>query len=376
MQLYFHLRTPGSIRADLIGVDLSHITRILVGVFLLMLAIGLWTRTRIAWFLSVLVMAIAVMIRLATLFLHSEMSWLFIYEILLTGLLLANYRYFDRSNFNLSTLIALVSVLVLFSYAVFGTYFMGDQFSPHIDNLIDAFYVSVVAMTTVGFGDFTANTPDARLFIVSVIVLSITLLSTAVGATLIPAMVHKIEQITTGRNIKVKRNNHYIIVGYSALSSNTYRELVSRKEQVTVILDDDSHIVNFNDPNIDIIIGDGSDLETLRDAGAEQAKSILALYDDDSENAFVILAVKELKVKARTVAAVNQSKHLQRIRRVHPDMIIAPQVLGGELLTSMLTGEHIDINDLMGRLLGQTAAKPAVTAETIPSTPPHADKPD
>jgi hypothetical protein len=34
-------------------------------------------------------------------------------------------------------------------------------------------------------------------------------------------------------------------------------------------------------------------------------------------------------------------------------MIIAPQVLGGELLTSMLTGEHIDINDIMGRLLGK-----------------------
>jgi hypothetical protein len=34
-------------------------------------------------------------------------------------------------------------------------------------------------------------------------------------------------------------------------------------------------------------------------------------------------------------------------------MIIAPQVLGGELLGSMLTGEHIDINDIMGRLLGK-----------------------
>ena len=164
------------------------------------------------------------------------------------------------------------------------------------------------------------------------------------------------------------RINHYIIVGYSALSANTYRELVGRHEQVTVILRDDTDGALFPATDPDIVVGDGSDLATLREAGAEKAKAILALLDDDSENAFVILAAKELKVKARTVAAVNQSKHLNRIRRVHPDMIIAPQVLGGELLTSMLTGERIDINDVMGRLLGKSSAKPTVTPGTTPDS--------
>ena len=82
------------------------------------------------------------------------------------------------------------------------------------------------------------------------------------------------------------------------------------------------------------------------------------MLDDDSENAFVILAAKELKVKARTVAAVNDAKHLNRIRSVHPDMIIAPQVLGGELLTSMLTGERIDVANIMDRILGHPSGSP------------------
>jgi voltage-gated potassium channel len=249
-------------------------------------------------------------------------------------------------------------VVVLFGYAVLGTYHLGDQFSPNIDTLSEAVYVSVVTMSTVGFGDFTPTTPETRRFIVSIIILSISLFSTAVGATLIPAMVRKIEQITRGRDGKVIRNNHYIIVGYSALSSNTYRELVSRHEQVTVILRNRPDSTLFPGTDVDIVIGDGSDLETLREAGAEKAKGILALLDDDSENAFVILAAKELKVSAKTVAAVNDAKHLNRVRHVHPDMIIAPQVLGGELLTSMLTGERIDIKDIMGRLLGQSGTKP------------------
>jgi voltage-gated potassium channel len=121
-------------------------------------------------------------------------------------------------------------------YAMLGTYYFGAQFSPHINTLADAAYVSIVTMTTVGFGDFTPTTPDARLFLIYIIILSITLLSTAIGATLIPAMARKIEQITIGRHSKVIRKNHYIIVGFSALSNNTHRELLHRQEQVTVIL--------------------------------------------------------------------------------------------------------------------------------------------
>lgn len=148
------------------------------------------------------------------------------------------------------------------------------------------------------------------------------------------------------------RNDHYIIVGYSSLAGNTIRELIDRDKQVTVIMREKPQNALFTDEDIDIVIGDGSDLETLRKAGAEDAKAILALLDDDSENAFVILAAKELQVKAKTVAAVNNTQHLTRLRNVHPDMIIAPQVLGGELLTSMLTGERIDVEGIMGRILG------------------------
>ena len=355
--LHLHLRTPGSFRQDLVGISLPGISQLSISVFLLLLSVGLWLRLRIAWLLSVLAAAIA----LVNLSLLQELQfevWLFGYDIALMGMLLANYRHFERSSMQLGTLTALAAVVVLFGYAILGIYYLGDQFAPNIDTLSEAFYLSVVTMSTVGYGDITPISAETRLFMVSIILLSIVLFSTAVGATLVPAIVRKMEQITRGRDGKVNRDNHYIIVGYSALSNNTYRELVSRHEQVTVILRQESDSALFNATDIDVVIGDGRDLEALRKADAEKAKAILALLDDDSENAFVILAAKELKVTAKTVAAVNQSKHLNRIRHVHPDMIIAPQVLGGELLTSMLTGERIDIKDIMGRLLGQSGTKP------------------
>jgi len=360
--LYLHLRTPGAVRQNLIGVNLLDISQLSIGIFLLTMSIGLWFRSRIAWLLSVS----AAVIGLANLYTLSQgpvSAWLLGYVFVLMAMMLANHRRFDRSTMRSGTLIALSAVVVLFSYAILGTYHFGAQFSPEINTLNKAVYMSVVTMSTVGFGDFTPTTPEARLFIVSIILLSITVFSAAVGATLLPAVIQKIEQITSGRHSRLTRKDHYIIVGFSTLSSNTFRELVNRKKPVTVILREKPTSTQFPDMDIDIVIGDGSDLETLRKAGAEQAKAILALLNDDSENAFVVLAAKELNVKARTVAAVNDSKNLNRIRRVHPDMIIAPQVLGGELLTSMLTGERIDLENLMDRILGQASSNPQ-TANT------------
>ncbi|SMG65109.1 [weak similarity to] voltage-gated potassium channel, partial [methanotrophic bacterial endosymbiont of Bathymodiolus sp.] len=51
----------------------------------------------------------------------------------------------------------------------------------------------------------------------------------------------------------------------------------------------------------------------LKKAGGEQAKAILALLNDDSENAFVILAAKELDGAIKIVAAVNDVKNMNRI---------------------------------------------------------------
>jgi voltage-gated potassium channel len=103
------------------------------------------------------------------------------------------------------------------------------------------------------------------------------------------------------------------------------------------------------------VVGDPSSTETLREAGAHRAEAVLAMLADDSENAFVVLAVKELAGKARTVAAVNDARHLGRVKLVQPDVVIAPQVLGGELLAMLLSGEQVTPDFVMQRVFQQVS---------------------
>ncbi len=339
-----------NIRRDLVDLTLWGVPQSAIGGLLLIMSLGLLWRSRIAWITCLITVMIGLLLQLdsAATPVH---WWRMMLDGILLVLLLPAYRLFDRHNMALGTLFALASIIVFTSYAVFGTYRLGDHFKPPITDLANALYFIVVSISSVGYGDITPGTAESRLFLVSVIILGITIFSTALGATLVPAFLNRIEKITHRRHQIMKRSNHYIIVGHSSLASNTYHELTSRGEQVTVIVLSVPEGGKYAD--IDIVTGDGSDVEILKKAGGEEAKAIMALLDDDSENAFVVLAAKELKGGVKTVAAVNDVKNINRIRRVHPYLIIAPQVLGGELLTMALTGEKIESSTIMQRLMGQ-----------------------
>ena len=309
----------------------------LLGITMLIMPIGLLFRSRLVWIISLLLTVITVFItrRIPSL----TYPFLIYYDAALLVALLFAHRSFDRSSLAAGTLFALTSTLLLLTYATFGSYYMGSQFRPPVKDLVAGAYFAVVTMTTVGYGDIVPQSSEARLFAMSVIVLGVAVFATSISAIVAPMVSGSINRVMTGKRARMKRNNHFVIVGATSLAYNTYSELKHRSQTVTMLLPQPPAEGDF-DP-ADVVVGDANSLDVLRKADADQAQAVLAMRADDSENAFIILAVKELNGKAKTVATINDSKHIERVKLVQPDMVIAPQVLGGELLAMVLSGERI-----------------------------------
>ncbi|MDE3154970.1 MAG: voltage-gated potassium channel protein [Acidobacteriota bacterium] len=321
---------------------------LLLGLAMPAMSIGLAFRSRFAWVVA-LVLTVAMILVLTLLRLVAYPLLLNYDAALLAALLLAR-RAFDRTSLAAATLFAVASSLLLLIYAVFGSFYLGAEFSPRIGDLSTALYYSMVTMSTVGYGDITPRTVHARLFTVSLILFGVAVFATSITAIIGPMVSGSLQRIMTQKRTRMKRSDHYIIVGATALAFNTYRELKRRKHQVTLILPQAQTEADDLDAE-DVIVGDANSLEILRRADADRAQAVLAMRADDSENAFIVLAVKELKGKAKTVAAINDSKHVERMKLVQPDIVIAPQVLGGELLAMALSGEAIDGDFVMDRFL-------------------------
>jgi voltage-gated potassium channel len=324
--------------------DLAVFTPVLVAFGLLLMVPGLLLRARIAWVISLLLLMFAVGFNS----LWHKHGHLLVLSLLLMGLLTFYWRRFDRSSLAASSLFALLGVGSLLTYAVLGGLWFGAGFTPAIADLPTALYFSVETLSTVGFGDIVPRTLEARMFTVSLIVLGITLFATTLSVVIGPLIGGNIKRIMQGRIAKMNRKNHFVIIGASSLAFSIFQQLQSRGMPVTVIAPF-ARTLPYP-PETDVIVGDASDINLLRSAGVPEAKAVLTLRDDDAENAFAVLAIKELAPHVRTIAAVNDARHLEKIRRVHPDMLFAPQVLASELLVRTLFDEKID-NDLISKQL-------------------------
>ncbi|MBV7499686.1 voltage-gated potassium channel protein [Achromobacter sp. ACM05] len=338
-------------------VGLLEIPRLVLGVGLQVIALGLILKARIAWAFSlVLLIGIGTFAILG----DGGRAGLGIYTLVLVIALVAYWRRFDRASVTAGSLFALVSVLSLMIYAVFGTLYLGNEFNPPILDAGTALYFSIVSMSTVGYGDIVPHSGTARLFTASIIILGITVFATSVSAIAGPVIGGNLKRLVKGRFSSAMRKNHIIIAGATPLALSVYQGLRSRNEEVTVVVP--TGMAHDYPAAADLIEGDPSSVDVLHVAGVARARYVLALRDDDAENAFIVLAAKEATGAdgAKTVALVNTSKHLEKIRRVQPDLVFSVQLLGAEMLTRAINGEPMDsqaITDLF-------FAKPSSNAKT------------
>lgn len=327
------------------ALGVSALPQTITATGLAIMAIGIALRARLAWVLSLLLLAAASGISLWGGYRSIAVP---VFSLSLAAVLLVFWRRFDRTSLAAGSLFAILATGSLMIYAMFGSLYFGPGFTPPIHDMVTAFYFSIVAMTTVGFGDITPHSDAARLFTVSVIVFGITIFATAISVIAGPMIGGNLRRIVRGGMSTVNRHNHYLIIGASPAAHSVHASLLRRGYPVTVIV---APGISFPEAEgADFIVGDPSDVSTLRAAGAANARAVLALRDDDAENAFVVLAMRELAPNVRTVAMVNNERNLHRLRLLQPDMVFSPQMLAGELLARSLNGEPVD-GDLVNRLL-------------------------
>ncbi|WP_159078929.1 voltage-gated potassium channel protein [Orrella marina] len=333
------------------AVGLAQLPRVVISLSLVLMSFGLLSRARVAWVFTLVMLTPAIWV---SVYQHDgHLTASSIYNGLLGLALLHYWSAFGRSSVAAATLFALSSLVSLFWYAILGVLYLGHEFAPKVLSLPDAVYFAVVAMTTVGFGDIVPVSEASRMFVVSVILLGVTVFASALGAVLVPVVSGKIRSMIQRKARLSMKKNHTILCGATPLALALYKSLIARAEPVTVIIKPGLH--NEYPASTDLIEGDAASDEVLEQAGVKQASNVLAMQDEDAENAFIVLAVKAIDgSQARTIAVVNNSQNLEKIRRVKPDLVFSPQLLSAELLSRILRGEKFDA-DLISELF---VAKP------------------
>ncbi len=246
-------------------------------------------------------------------------------------------------------------------------------------SLIDALYMTLITISTVGFGEVRPLSPVGRVFTMLLILLGVgvvtTTISNAVGIVLGPRLWLSIRQRTMERQLMVVEN-HYIVCGYGRMGQQIIEDLVARGEPFVLIESEPERQADLLEASIPFVIGDATTDETLLEAGIDRAQGLVAAVDSDPDNVMIVLTARELNPKLFIVARVTSGENENKLRRAGANRVVSPYQIGGHRLALALLRPavsdfldrifsfHADIDMEIGqiylregsRLAGQTVA--------------------
>ena len=296
-----------------------------------LVTVGLQRRKRIAWLAAMALLPGLALLPLTTGRTTEVPLLLLVFAAI--PLLAANRDVFSQT-LDLSSLqiAALTSILGVGLYGTVGAYGLRGQFLE-LDGWGDAFYYVVVTIATVGYGDITPVTAEAKLFSLSVILLGTGAFTVAVGALIGPAIESRMAAAfgtMTASELSLLED-HVVVLGYGDVTES-FLERIDEETDLVVVTENADAASRLAGEGVEVLTDDPTDESVLRDARVEAASGVAVAGDDDAENVLAVLAARNVNPDVRIVTVANEETHVRKLDAVGADEIIDLRAIGGRLL--------------------------------------------
>jgi voltage-gated potassium channel len=243
-------------------------------------------------------------------------------------------------------LLALLLIpLGLILFGTVGYTVLEKDYSP-----FDALYMTVMTLTTVGFGEVHPLDTNGRAFTIFLMLSGIFTLFYVMGEV-VRAIISGEVRIALGRQQMeqslAQLRNHAIVCGFGRMGRLVCREFSLQRLPFVVIERSHELLENFKMPHGIALPGDATSDEVLRLAGVERARALVSVLASDADNLYITMSARLLNDHLFIVVRSEDERAEQKLKRAGANRVVSPYAMGGyRVAHAVLRPAVVDFLDL------------------------------
>lgn len=203
---------------------------------------------------------------------------------------------------------------------------------------VNAFYMTVITVTTVGFSEVRPLDADAKIFTVFLIVSSVFIFGFAISVITEYILSRNSLQLLKKKRVKNKINrlsSHVIVCGYGRNGRQAAEKLRAYNKPF-VIIEKDKGIIEANEDDVLFVEGDVNEDEVLLEAGIHRAQYLVTALPDDAINLFVVLSARQMNEDLFIISRASQVTSIKKLEFAGANKVIMPDKIGGDHMASLV----------------------------------------
>ncbi|MGB9612357.1 MAG: potassium channel family protein, partial [Bryobacteraceae bacterium] len=209
---------------------------------------------------------------------------------------------------------------------------------------LDAIYMAVMTMTTVGYGEIHPLGRAGRLFNTFYIAISVSMMLMVIGImtqTIFEAELRNVFGRRRMRKMLESLRGHYIVCGFGRVGRGAAAELRKTGATVVVVDRDERRVERAQRAGCLALPGDATSDESLQEAGIARAAGLVAALSTDADNLFVVMSARTLNPSLRIAARAAEEETERKMLRAGADTVLAPYKTAGAQLALSLIKPHV-----------------------------------
>lgn len=211
-------------------------------------------------------------------------------------------------------------------------------------NFVDALYMTVITISTVGFGEVAVMSPEAEIFSVILIFLGVGIVGYAFTTLVVFFVEGKMTDLWKGRKMDKKisaLNDHYIICGSGELAEVIIQKLIEENLNFVVISSNREDLDEYSHENILVIEGCSTEEEILEKAGISKAKGLVAALDSEVDNIVTVLTARNMNDKIYIIANSMSKSGSEKLMKVGANKTLSAVEISGKRMAALLVKPSI-----------------------------------